>query len=172
MKTFTKIATILPYLFTIYSATVASATVTVNVNGSTYHITTIEGSFNANAVQLESQPWWGNQALTNQFVNAVKGDLGYPHVGSGNLSPFFAARNHGNPSYVYTSSWRESDQSNLQLLMNKNETTWYGSANPNTLTWAVTTPVPLPAAAWLFGSGIMGLVGMARLGKSATHATG
>lgn len=29
------------------------------------------------------------------------------------------------------------------------------------------TPVPLPAAAWLFGSGLMGLVGMARRKKAA-----
>lgn len=28
--------------------------------------------------------------------------------------------------------------------------------------WGSTTPVPLPAAAWLFGSGVIGLVGLAR----------
>ena len=32
--------------------------------------------------------------------------------------------------------------------------------------WTATRPVPVPAAAWLFGSGLLGLVGMARRKKS------
>jgi hypothetical protein len=33
-----------------------------------------------------------------------------------------------------------------------------------------TTPVPIPAAVWLFGSGLMGLVGVSRRRKTATVA--
>jgi hypothetical protein len=32
---------------------------------------------------------------------------------------------------------------------------------------ALTSPVPVPAAAWLFGSGLLGLVGIARRRKMA-----
>ncbi len=40
--------------------------------------------------------------------------------------------------------------------------------NPYVETWDVTlAPVPIPAAAWLFGSGLIGLVGIARRKKSS-----
>jgi len=43
-----------------------------------------------------------------------------------------------------------------------------GSATDNQpLMWADFTPVPVPAAVWLFGSGLVGLVGMARRKKTA-----
>ena len=40
-----------------------------------------------------------------------------------------------------------------------------GTISANPITWLLvrdTTVVPVPAAAWLFGSGLLGLVGLAR----------
>lgn len=42
---------------------------------------------------------------------------------------------------------------------------WSFSANASATNWSMTvspTPVPVPAAVWLFGSGLLGLVGIAR----------
>lgn len=37
-----------------------------------------------------------------------------------------------------------------------------GAGNYSVSLWGSTAPVPLPAAAWLFGSGVIGLIGLAR----------
>jgi hypothetical protein len=43
------------------------------------------------------------------------------------------------------------------------------AATPASLTISEASPVPVPAAAWLFGSGLIGLVGVARR-KKLHHA--
>ena len=93
----------------------AADTATAVVNGRSYVLTTVVGSFEVNRTILEKQPWWDDLALSQQFASALKGGLGYPHAGSGNLGPFFA-RDQG----VRTVTWRQSRQDLLQLFFRSN----------------------------------------------------
>jgi hypothetical protein len=55
--------------------------------------------------------------------------------------------------------------SNLQSYILGSAT--LGADGTLTITGNSTAPVPLPAAVWLFGSGLMGLVGVSRRRKAA-----
>jgi len=61
------------------------ADITVSVGGVTYQITTVTGSYVAEASLLQSQTWWGNQTLATSLATAVGSGFGYvnqnPNVG-------------------------------------------------------------------------------------------
>lgn len=70
----------------------------VTVGGSLFEVTTFTGSYNDNVAKFNTaangglMPWWGSSSLAGSFVEAVKGELGYPNpdpIGSGNAGPFF-----------------------------------------------------------------------------------
>ena len=41
------------------------------VNGTNYDVTTVTTTYDANTSLLQSQPWWGNQTLAEQFASTV-----------------------------------------------------------------------------------------------------
>ena len=49
---------------------------TVSVDGKTYDLTTLFGSFDENAGVLEDQPWWGDEGLAIALADEVEFDLG------------------------------------------------------------------------------------------------
>jgi hypothetical protein len=49
------------------------------IEGTTYDITTVNDSFEAIEIQLESQPWWDNSSLAAAFESAVGAALGTPN---------------------------------------------------------------------------------------------
>lgn len=69
------------------TAVPASAFV-VNVGGQDYDVKSVFGSFEANASLLQSQVWWGNGSLAQQFAAAVGTNLGGFSNG-GFSGPFF-----------------------------------------------------------------------------------
>jgi hypothetical protein len=80
---------------------------------------------------------------------------GYPRLifnSSGNFVgiDFHAGLNDGSAFDSYTSTFAIND-----AAFNEADGTWTAS------TFSM-TPVPVPAAVWLFGSGLLGLVGVAR----------
>jgi hypothetical protein len=130
-----------------------ATTITVTVGGDDYTLTTIEGSFDDNASLLTSQVWWQNTALAYDLITAVQGGLGYPHVGSGNLSPFIAISDTllSDPDAVYAMMWRESDNSWLDLAMPRYEGQWLGSSTPTPMTWIVAGSASVPEAGATLG---------------------
>lgn len=48
-----------------------AATFTANVNGTDYDITTVNGTYLDLSATLESQVWWGNEALAQKFAQTV-----------------------------------------------------------------------------------------------------
>ncbi|HWA25654.1 MAG TPA: hypothetical protein VG734_08345 [Lacunisphaera sp.] len=139
-------------------------TVTVMVGSDTYVLTTLEGTFADNEAVLTSQAWWNNEALANSLSAAVGGSLGYPHVGSGNLAPFLAIDNtrFSNPFDIYTTVWRESDDSQLNLVVFSNQSLFFGSINPSPITWMVETTVPESGGMLNYVALALGLVALSR----------
>lgn len=64
-----------------------AATVTRTINGTSYDISTVTGSFNNLQSTLTDTPWWNNRDLAGQFAAEVGVDLGDPNFRRG---PFFA----------------------------------------------------------------------------------
>jgi hypothetical protein len=64
--------------------------------------------------------------------------------------------NNSNP--VYINIWGNA---NDYTYFQSGPTSWYASVNGT----ATVTPTPIPAAAWLLGSGLMGLLGFRRKEK-------
>lgn len=120
----------------VFASAALAGPVTVTVDGHNYTISTVTGSFNANATQLTSQVWWDNATLAQDLTTAMAGSLGYPLVGSGNLSPIVGA-SMLNGSYVLGDNWRQSDNSFLQLAYGTGDTTFPGSSTPSPLEWVV-----------------------------------
>ena len=77
----------------------------VNVGGQDYDVTTFTGSYNANTSKFATaanggvMPWWGDEALVNEFAIKV-GFMGYPTG-----EPFNGAQYGGPPfAFFYTGS--------------------------------------------------------------------
>lgn len=86
-----KVALLASVLGLISRTVIATPTsVQVSVNGINYNITTSTTSFDNNQSLLQSQPWWGNIALAQQFTAAIGGSLGFPYVYGDFYGPFFA----------------------------------------------------------------------------------
>jgi hypothetical protein len=138
----------------------ANAATIVNVRGTDYSIDTFLGSYNDNIVLIESQVWWEDFELASDFAVAIGDSLGTPNGEDGFLSPSFAysavptvfggGEWEGRPEGLEVNSWDTSEG-------------WVGTTAPIPYdyewTYAVATPsaVPIPAAAWLFGSALLGL---------------
>ena len=71
----------------------------------------------------------------------------------------------GNESYIYSYDTFEDLLANNYSSYSATQIDWSSTYSTAGLAYEL-TPVPVPAAMWLFGSGFLGLVGVARRKKS------
>lgn len=166
-----------------------STPVTVEVGGTFYDVTTIEGSFKDNFTQLTNQVWWVDSdvhpnpesQIALAFADAVGDSLGLRDCGPSAKYPLcapifvFQLLNDVPPLEcgLYTCAFIHTiyqPQSGLPARWTANgcfdnvfdcdSRMWYAVATPSQV------PVPLPATAWLFGSALVGLVALGRRKKA------
>jgi len=149
----------------------AKADALVTFAGTTYDISTITGTYAANASVIDATPWFGNFTLASNLSEALGGALGYQTLSgtSQQWGPFFAFFNdtalHSVDSYTYTGG-----PSPGELFPD--------NGNVFVYTWAVgsvvsTTPEPgtlSMALAGLFGLGLLVAVKRYRENRPATTA--
>lgn len=66
------------------------------------------------------------------------------------------------PLSLGTTTWANSTFASLGITPGTYTWTWGSGADQSFTIDASTSPVPIPAAVWLFGSGLVGLIGIAR----------
>ena len=102
-------------------------------------------------IELASTPWWGDIDKAADFAKLVDGQLGEPFELGG---PWFA--------------WQEFNMDQLSgvrcstfdpCVINESDALFRASAFT---AYAKASVVPIPAAAWLFGSAILVLFGSAK----------
>lgn len=127
----------------------------VTYSGTDYEVTSIgPQAYESIPGLLQSQPWWGDGTAASDFSTLVAGQLGFPNDSAGD-GPYFAyaAAAHIGPTLVeaYTFANASNNAELREFLHGDTE-----------FTWAIASPVPLPAAFWLFCSGLLGLIGLAQ----------
>jgi len=122
------------------------------VGGQQYDITTEFGTFSSLQTTLESQVWWGNQALAIEFADVVNTGLGLPNAtgasGGNDLGPIFAY------DPIFGGVW----STQLGGFAGPGV---HGTITPG-VTYAVATlvePESVPEPMTLLGLGAVGLVG-------------
>ena len=134
----------------------------VNVGDQDYAVTTFTGSYNANTSKFATaanggvMPWWGDEALVNEFAIKV-GFMGYPtgepFNGDRSAGPLFAFFERGWASYGYY--WKVDPflpQHFYTSLMYPERMLTYAQVAPATsLAAPVTGPLPALGAAAAFG---------------------
>jgi len=110
----------------------SSITSTVNVGG-----------FDGDPVDGDGNGIWDTQAVSIDITDIVKGWLS----GTANYGLEMFYSNYAQDDAIYLSTM-------------ETDTAAYGSVTP--YLEVTTTVIPVPAAVWLFGSGLLGLVGIAR----------
>jgi len=150
---------LLAFTFLTLSLSTSAATI-VNVRGTDYSIDTFLGGYDGNIALIESQVWWGDFHLASDFAVALGDTLGNPNGEGGQLSPSFAFS--AGTTQLSGEDWAGGLEG---LEVNSWDTQWNWVASTGPIpygyewTYAVATlsAVPLPAAAWLFGSALLGL---------------
>jgi hypothetical protein len=121
---------------------------------------------------LDTTPSLTNNGLTVGFnVNPTTKDISgtwaiAPAVWSANPTGLVFSIHVGGGQYAPSGWWWDVDQGSPSgtFFVSCKDTDGCGFSNAKL--WGV-SEVPIPAAAWLFGSGLIGLVGIARKRKSA-----
>ena len=147
-------AIIICYLY--FGASIGHAAL-VTVGGTTYDVATLSGSFSDNSAQLQSQVWWGDDVLAEEFAIELGDALGTTTYQSGPLLFIFG------PLFAYaTDGSEETDIFGWDDLANQVTGLSVGGYEDRVITFAIASQVPLPAAAWLFGSALLGLAAVKR----------
>ena len=122
---------------------------TITLGSDSYDVSTVTGLHSDFATQIESTPWWGSQADAKSAVEQVLGTLG--------------------PGNVFFSYELVGGNANAMYLVGGIGQRYYytPTAHPGTFAVATLSPVPVPAAVWLFGTALIGFVGMSRRRKIA-----
>ena len=150
MKKFVTIACMLTTLLVASNANAFIVTTSVG----TFDISFDETKYDAMGVPelFAMQPWWGSAELAQEFSDAVGNNLGFPNDG-GLEGPWFG----------YDTFDVEGNNSRVSIRFCSNqggECFTVGGTNSFSTEglYAFAAPVPIPAAAWLFMSGLIGLV--------------
>ncbi len=147
-------------------ATEASAVV-VNYDGTDYDVTTLTGTFLDNEAELKSQAWWGDTTLATALADLIGGSLGWNTMTiPGSAGPIFATAVSeaydflGKPYTLaegcFTYYYNDSESCSTALISG-DKTAVFAVAS-----LASVSEVPVPAAAWLLGSGLLGFFGLSR----------
>lgn len=146
---------IMMLLVLIITPTMALA-VHVEVRGVTYDVNTVFGNGYDGFSILKQMEWYEDPTLASEFATAVGLQLGYTNNGFADVAkPFFARL------YLPNQRWMASSQYRIDI---------FGDESVNNVNldmgisahYAIATRVPIPAAAWLFGSGLLGLMAIKR----------
>ena len=121
-----------------------------------YEVSTFDASYLQQPALIESQVWWGDEALAHEFAAAVGDHFGFPNPGDSSWGPLFG--------HTYVAGTPVTAGSvEVKAWWSVTNDVSGGSAWENLgWTWAQASPVPIPAAAWLFGSAILGLGALKR----------
>ncbi|MEM7304795.1 MAG: hypothetical protein AAF372_04645 [Pseudomonadota bacterium] len=130
--------------------TTSSHALIVNTSVGVFDVTAVEGSFSEFESLLTVQPWWDNSSLAIEFaVESATAGIGYPNnTERGIEGPWFA--------------FEIQDTVITNVGVCKLESMdCVSTIQANTINrsgiYAIATPIPLPAAAWLFITGVFGL---------------
>ncbi len=137
-----------------FAAAMTASAATVTVDGTEWEVSTIEGSYNDNQALLESQIWFGNEALAIEFSKETGFEFG-------TVAPLFTFKKSFNTSFeVFSLSLR------YRSLSNQPARPYPVSFRTSTeQTYAVATPVsavPLPAGGLLLLSAFGGVAALKR----------
>jgi hypothetical protein len=119
-------------------------------NGAGCAAGSVAGS-NCTSTDTSSASWAGNVSTLNISSFGAIGDV---------LNMLYVAQNGTNPG-------SGTLQPSSQLFSNANGLASWTLSSAGQLSYDVPAGVPLPAAAWLFGSGLLGIVGISRRRKLA-----
>lgn len=128
----------------------ANAGLIIDSSVGKYEISTITGTFDDNSAFLMDQVWWDKGALAAEFAGLVGDSFGVVNYGLD--GPWFAWAI--DTDSITAASYYITNPSGPEVLPDIKP--------PSDIdgTFAYATPVnavPLPAAAWLFGSALLGL---------------
>ena len=155
-----------------------SVPIEVEIDGTSYDVSTIKGSFRDNFTLLMNQVWWVDSnadigpasQLALAFSDAVGDSLGLTDCGPSAVYPLFG------PRFALQLPIQDVPVSECGLFTCAFRFVHYqpqrdppsywtaGGGFDLEYDWAVATPsqVPLPATAWLFVSALVALMGVAR----------
>lgn len=153
--------------------------IVINTSIGLYDITTVSGTYLEHRATLQQQVWWGNESLAYEMMSLTEGfdGLGYPNTGY-NESPYFAYDDLTvAPDDISVIAWTTATGSGCSdsrsNLCGAFQIELDGICFPELgfpCVWgvaqAVTPSVPVPTAFWLFGSGLISLIGATRRKKS------
>jgi hypothetical protein len=148
-------------LWTALPEAAQALTVTRTINGTSYDITTVTGTFNdlqSTLTNSATVPWWGKQSLAFDFTQAVADSLEFPNF-AGRFGSFFAYWSGGigsvSPTLISSYNWTNPSFFGAGAVGES----FFDSLNQGdavktfAIATAVATPVPTPAL-------LPGLVGM------------
>ena len=125
----------------------------VTVNSQQWDVTTFTGSYNANTALIQSQVWWKNFVLADQFATAVFNNLGTPNSipsgpTAGPAGPFFANTDSNGATVINVRVYSATSNSVINRSVSPSST-----SNVWAQAYLVNVPGPLPAlgAAVAFG---------------------
>lgn len=132
-----------------------SGTGAYNEATNTFTFTKAVGASNAGGASVQTQ---SAQACSNGQTN-----------GLGKVCTSFSAASKNWEGLKLNFVFSE-DRKNFSGSLIASDTSGSGlTANTTTINWQIAAQVPVPAAAWLFGSGLLGLAGTARRRKAAAQ---
>ena len=145
--------------------------IVVNSSIGLYDVTTVTGTYLEHSALLQEQVWWGDESLAYEMMSLSEGfdGLGYPNVGY-NESPYFAYDDLTvTPDDISVIAWTTATgcfESVSCRAFQKEIDGICGAEYGFPCVWGVAQVVPVPSAVWLFGSGLIGLIGVARRKKT------
>lgn len=87
------------------------------------------------------------------------------------MTPFQIGNNSTLAEIVAADNYASTNTNVDQLVFTVRQPDAASQALDTSAVWTVSAEVPIPAAAWLFGSGLIGLLGIARRKKAAKQFT-
>lgn len=130
----------------------ANSSTMIEVNHIKYEIMVIEDSAMNLMDQLSGQIWWNDPVLAKDFANALYNSYGFPNF-TATAGPIFAHNYNSQSNNIdgfICDAFSPSYDCAFEFINLPADTAYFFSR---------ATPVPVPAAVWLFGSAILGLMG-------------